>query len=122
MQKDRKSGIQGFQCNVNAFENNTLHFWKIYESFPTMNDVRASHEYTKFMMDVCSETPPLICKITPCIPTVSTYSFGGMGNVELFLVCSKFEHVPLDIKSEEICIYGWFFLCIRVVFVYKSLA
>jgi len=51
-QKDRKSGIEGFECNVDAFEKNTLHFWEIYESFPTMNDVRASPEHTKFMMDV----------------------------------------------------------------------
>lgn len=50
--KDRKSGIQGFECNVDAFEKNTLHFWEIYESFPTMNDVRASPEHTKFVMDV----------------------------------------------------------------------
>ncbi|KAG0576607.1 hypothetical protein KC19_5G093500 [Ceratodon purpureus] len=50
--KDRKSGIQGFECNVDAFEKNTFHFWEIYESFPTMNDVRASPEHTKFVMDV----------------------------------------------------------------------
>lgn len=51
---DKKSGIQGFECNVDAFEKNTLHFWEIYESFPTMNDVRASPEHTKFVMDVRS--------------------------------------------------------------------
>lgn len=59
-QKDRKSGIQGFECNVDAFEKNTLHFWEIYESFPTMNDVRASPEHTKFMMDVRLLTPYLL--------------------------------------------------------------
>lgn len=58
-QKDRKSGIQGFECNVDAFEKNTLHFWEIYESFPTMNDVRASPEHTKFVMDVSLRNPLL---------------------------------------------------------------
>jgi hypothetical protein len=60
VQKDRQSGIQGFECNVDAFEKNTLHFWEIYESFPTMNDVRASPEHTTFVMDVGSETLVLI--------------------------------------------------------------
>lgn len=52
MQKDRKSGIQGFECNVDPFEKNTFHFWEIYESFTTMNDVRASPEHTQFVVDV----------------------------------------------------------------------
>ena len=51
-QKDRKSGIQGFECNVDPFEKNTFHFWEIYESFTTMNDVRASPEHTQFVVDV----------------------------------------------------------------------
>ncbi|XP_024376609.1 uncharacterized protein [Physcomitrium patens] len=50
--QDRKSGMQGFECNVDAFDKNTLHFWEIYESFPCMNDFRASPEHTKFVMDV----------------------------------------------------------------------
>lgn len=52
LQKDRKSGIQGFECNVDPFEKNTFHFWEIYESFTTMNDVRASPEHTQFVVDV----------------------------------------------------------------------
>lgn len=54
IQQDRKSGMQGFECNVDAFDKNTLHFWEIYESFPCMNDFRASPEHTKFVMDVRS--------------------------------------------------------------------
>uniref|UniRef100_A0A7I4F6B0 ABM domain-containing protein n=1 Tax=Physcomitrium patens TaxID=3218 RepID=A0A7I4F6B0_PHYPA len=49
---DRRSGIQGFECNVDAFDKNTFHFWEIYESFVAMNDIRASPEHTKFVMDV----------------------------------------------------------------------
>lgn len=51
-QKDSKSGIQGFECNVDPFEKNTFYFWEIYESFTTMNDVRASPEHTQFVLDV----------------------------------------------------------------------
>lgn len=66
VQNDRRSGIQGFECNVDAFDKNTFHFWEIYESFVAMNDIRASPEHTKFVMDVCFASLLVLCH--SCLP------------------------------------------------------
>lgn len=73
-QKDRKSGIQNFECNVDTYEKNTLHFWEIYESFTTMNDARASPEHTKFVMDVRWPNPCLLYHL--CAQAVTSISIG----------------------------------------------
>ena len=41
-----------FDCNVDAFEPNVIHFWERYQSFTTMNDIRASPEHCGFMNEV----------------------------------------------------------------------
>ncbi|KAL3691364.1 hypothetical protein R1sor_005015 [Riccia sorocarpa] len=46
------SGIAVFECNVDPFEKNVLHFWEQYASFQIMNDTRASPEHTKFINEV----------------------------------------------------------------------
>eukprot|EP00271_Cylindrocystis_brebissonii_P020994 TRINITY_DN72_c0_g2_i1.p1 TRINITY_DN72_c0_g2~~TRINITY_DN72_c0_g2_i1.p1 ORF type:complete len:323 (+),score=58.97 TRINITY_DN72_c0_g2_i1:13-981(+) len=71
--KDTKLGVLHFECNTDAFDANVIHFWERYNTFPSMNDTRASPEHCQFM----DEVRPLL--VEPVALAAYEYKDGQLG-------------------------------------------
>lgn len=69
--KDRAAGIQEFNCMVDSWEDNVVHFWERYDSNVTMGRHNTTPEFEGFMKKVCVAAPacqPIVC--STCVSAV----------------------------------------------------